>query len=314
MDKITVIIPVYNAEPTLPGCVQAVLDQSHHHLELILVNDGSSDGSGALCDGFACADSRVQVLHQPNSGVSAARNRGLSMATGEFITFLDADDIVPPNYLEVLHDACRDADIAVCDVVSIQDGRELVRFTHPDGVLAQREALDFLLTRRKINSGPYAKLFRREVLAGLAFPSLKAYEDILFVREAFCRAERIAVTDRTEYRYIQNPAGAMSGFAKAPSTDIVRATGELLAFIDARTDLSPETFYITASHLMQYVLGAAGHRESRAFLRESRRLYRRFLGPLLQCPAFPPKEKLVYLLFTCGWLYAGRKLTWIGGS
>ena len=304
MERISVIIPVYNAADTLSATVQAVLGQTYANLELILVNDGSRDASGAVCDSFA--DPRVRVFHQENQGVSAARNLGLSQATGEYITFLDADDIVPADYLQVLYDACRDADIAVCDVVSIQDGREKNRFTHPKAILTQREALDFLLTRRRINSGPYAKLFRRDVLEGLTFPPLKAYEDILFIREAFCCADRIAVTDRTEYRYIQNPAGAMSSFFKAPSPNIIRATDALLEFIDSRPDLSPECFYITASHLMQYAMPAAQNPEGRDFVLQSRKLYRKYWRQLLACSSCPWKEKLVYSLFILGWLYDRR--------
>lgn len=312
MEKITIIIPVYNAAATLESCVRAVLDQTRRELELILVNDGSADGSGVLCDSFT--DPRVQVFHQENRGVSAARNLGLSQADGAYITFLDADDVVPADYLEVLHTACSDADVAVCDVVSIQDGRELTRFTLEPCVLSQTEALDLLLTRRKINSGPCAKLFRREVLEGLTFPPLKAYEDILFVRDAFCRARHIAATNRTEYRYIQNPAGAMSSFFKAPSMDIIRATDDLLAYIVGRRELNPETFYITASHLMQYAMPLAGRSEGRSFVQESRKLYRKYLGELLRCSAFPTKEKIVYLLFVFGWLYTDRRLIRIGGT
>lgn len=314
MEKITIIIPVYNATATLGSCVRAVLSQTWQELELILVNDGSQDGSGALCDRFALEDPRIRVFHQENKGVSAARNLGLSQARGAFVTFLDSDDVIPTDYLAVLHSACRNADIAVCDVVSIQDGRELTRFTHPDAVLTQTEALGFLLTRRKINSGPCAKLFRREVLEGLTFPPLKAYEDILFVREAFCRARRIATTDCTEYRYIQNPTGAMSSFLKAPSTDIIRATDSLLEFIGSRRDLSPETFYITASHLMQYAMPLIRIPEGRSFVSASRKLYRKYLRELLRCSAFPVKEKIVFLLFVCGWLYVDRRLIWIGGT
>lgn len=301
MEHISVIIPVYNAADTLATTVQAVLAQTYADLELLLINDGSTDGSAAVFDSFT--DPRVRVFHQENRGVSASRNLGLSQASGEYITFLDADDIVPADYFQVLYDACRNADIAVCDVVSIQDDQELARFTHPDAVLTQQEALDFLLTRRRINSGPYAKLFRREMLQGLTFPPLKAYEDILFVREAFCRADRIAVTDRTEYRYIQNPAGAMSGFFKAPSADIIRATDALLDFLGTRRDLSPDCFYITASHLMQYAMPAAQNPEAKDFVLQSRKLYRKYWWQLLNCSAFPWKEKITFSLFILGWMY-----------
>lgn len=311
MEKISVIIPVYNAGTMLIGCVQAVLGQTYSDIELILVNDGSQDGSGALCDSFT--DPRVRVFHQENKGVSAARNLGLAQAAGTYITFLDADDIVPPDYLQVLYDACQCADIAVCDVVCVQDGQETIRFTHPEAILSRLEALNFLLTRRKINSGPYAKLFRREMVGGLIFPPLKAYEDILFVKDAFCRAGTIAITNRTEYRYLQNPTGAMSNYFKAPSLDIICATEALLEFLAADRDLDPECFYITVSHLMQYVISIAQNAEGREFIRQARGLYRRFWRQILNCPAFPKKEKIVYSLFICGWLYADGTMRWIGG-
>ena len=310
MEKISVIIPAYNAEDTVDEIVRVVLGQTYSNLVLILVNDGSTDGTASLCDGFA--DPRVRVFHQKNSGVSAARNLGLSQARGDYVTFLDADDVVPLDYLAVLYNACCNADIAVCDVVSIQEGCELVRFTCPNGVLTQKQALDFLLERRGINSGPCAKLFKRSILEGLRFPALKAYEDILFVREAFCQAKRIAVTDRTEYRYIQNPTGAMNRFFKDPSLDIVRATEELLAFLEKRPDLSPRCFYITVSHLMQYAMPVAQNHGRKDFVLQSRKLYRKYWWQLLTCSAFPWKEKLAYSLFALGWLYTNCSIKWIG--
>lgn len=311
--KISVIVPVYNAELTLTDCVRAVLDQSYTDLELILINDGSRDGSGELCDQFAAQDARVQTFYQENKGVSAARNLGLAKATGTFVAFLDADDVVPQDYLQILHSACQDADIAVCDVAVVQDGYELSRFTLPEGYLTQREALNFLLSRKKINSGPGAKLYRREVLQGLMYPPLKAYEDILFARDAFSRAERIAVTDRTEYRYVQNPEGAMSGFHKTPSTDIILAAEDLLEWLSHHRNLDPACIYITVSHLMQYAKQMTEKAEGRYFVQQTRSLYRKYLREIWGCSAFPWKEKIVYTLFTCGWLYADRTIKWIGG-
>jgi hypothetical protein len=185
-----------------------------------------------------------------------------------------------------------------------------MRFTLENTVLTQTQALNYLLMRRGINSGPCAKLFRREIVQDLKFPPMKAYEDILFVREAFCRAEKIAVTNQTEYRYIQNNSGAMSVFRKAPSTDIVEATKQLLLFIRTRTDLDPKACYITASHLMQYVQPIMDNREpqARKFVRAASRLTRSCTLRILRCPAFPLKEKAVFILFAAGWLYHNRRL------
>lgn len=295
MEKISIILPVYNGEATLPGMVRAVLAQSHENWELLLVDDGSADGTGAVCDSFAAADDRVRVFHQPHRGVSAARNLGLAQAAGEYIAFLDADDLVLPEYFGVLHGAIGEHGIALCDVVSLRRGRETGRFTLPGVVLTRREALSLLLQRQKISTGPCGKLFRRETVAGLEFPPLAVYEDILFVREAFSRTNRVAVTDRTQYRYLQNPAGTMARFGSEQAADLLRATRELLEF-QLREDLGPLAFYATVSHLLQGTR-AAGDADSH---RRARMLLRKYLGYILRCPAFPRKERVYYLLYALG--------------
>lgn len=127
---ILIIIPVYNAEKTLSRCVDSILSQIYHDFTLILVDDGSQDGSGKICDGYAEKDSRIKVIHKENGGVSSARNAGLAISAGEYITFLDADDTVPNDYLSCLYDCitANRADIAVCDVAFIRNGTEAMAF------------------------------------------------------------------------------------------------------------------------------------------------------------------------------------------
>ena len=305
--KISAIVPIFNAAETIGNLIKCLLQQTEKHFEVILVDDGSTDDSAAICQQTAGQDIRFHYIRQENAGVSAARNLGLREARGEYITFLDADDVIAPNYLQELLGACENADIAVCDVVVREGETEVKRFSLEPCILAQNEALNALLTRQTINSGPCAKLFRREILNSLSFPALKAYEDILFVKNAFANAQRVAVTNRTEYVYIQNPHGAMSGFLRAPSLDIVKATEELLAFIVSRTDLSPQTFYITASHLMQYVQPLIHEPiDNVGFIRSARKLYGKYKMQILRCSAFPWKEKVVYLAFTYGWILTGK--------
>ena len=312
---ITVIIPIFNAAEAIETMMECLLSQDEKNYEVILVDDGSTDASGAICREMVIRDPRFRYFYQPNAGVSAARNRGLQEAVGDFITFLDADDCIPPNYLQELLCICEQADIAVCDVVVQESGEECRRFTHTPCVMSQTEALNALFTRQTVNSGPCAKLFRRDVLSSLSFPPLKTYEDILFIKSAFANAQRIAVTNRTEYVYIQNPQGAMSSFQKMPSLDIVKATDELLGFIHMRRNLDPQTFYITASHLMQYVQPlmdkpAVG---SAVFIKGAQQLYRKYKMQILRCSAFPWKEKVIYLAFAYGWRYKNKRWVRTGG-
>lgn len=309
---ISVIIPVYNAGSRLSELLKCLYSQSERDFEVLLINDGSMDGSDQICEEAAAADSRFSCIHQANKGVSSARNCGLQRARGEYITFLDADDKIDPEYFHSLLSLCREqrADVAVCDVIVERNGREVSRFACDKKSMTQKEALNYLLTRRQVNSGPCAKLYRRELIEGLVFPPLKAYEDILFVKEAFCRANRIAATSSTAYHYVENSQGAMGIFLRTPSRDIIEATGQLLSFLKGRPELDPECFYITASHLMQYVQSALPCQleEQRRFVFESKELYQRHRRDILTCEAFPRKEKLLYLAFTYGWLYENKKI------
>ena len=144
--KISVIVPVYKAEAWLARCVDSILAQTFRDLEVILVDDGSPDGSGALCEGYAAADSRVKAIHKANGGVSSARNAGIEAASGEWVAFVDSDDWLEPDYLERLADRLTGPD---CDVVMggarITDGVSITgRPCPPRPTLTKEELLGFL--------------------------------------------------------------------------------------------------------------------------------------------------------------------------
>lgn len=300
---VSIIIPIYNAEKSLPALIECILKQTYQNIEVIFINDGSKDNSYSICKKIVASDSRFSVLNQQNNGVSDARNNGLKKAKGEFITFIDADDKIPDYYIEELMDAQKKtkADIVACDVVMVIKGNESSRFTLEDTVLRNDEALELLLTRRNINSGPCAKLIKTEIIGETVFPKLKVYEDILFVKEIFSKANRIAVTNKTEYMYIQNTESAMHKTSKTPSEDIIVATEELARYIEANK-MSDECMYITLSHLFQYVQRMLKDSTSTArdFVKMSRKLYRKYMVNILKCKAFPWKEKVIFVMFCFG--------------
>lgn len=298
---ISIIIPVFNPGDRFPALLDCVQRQTEGGFEVLLIDDGSTDGSEIVCDLYAHRDSRFHAIHQPNSGVSAARNRGLSEAKGEYITFLDADDEIPANYLSVLLETQREtrADVVACDVVVIQDGEEKKRSTKKFSVLEQKDALNLLLSRKDISTGPCAKLFHARVLDGAKFPPLCVYEDILFVRDVFSNAEKIAVTDQTEYRYIQNEGSAMHRHTSTPSLDIIVATDDLAEYICRHPELDPSCFYITISHMMQYAIPLMKSREgkNRAFLRVAMEELKKYQWKIIACRAFPWKEKALFIWY-----------------
>ena len=297
---ISVIVPIYNAEKYLPELLTSLEKQTDKDLEIILINDGSTDGSADICRQAADKDKRVHYIYQNNSGVAAARNHALNIATGEYVAFLDADDAVDDNYFSELLVACSDADISVCDIsIETRNGDNIKRFTAGNSSFTAVQALDLLLQRIKINSGPCGKLFKRETISEVTFPTLKAYEDILFVKDAFAKANSIRSTSSTAYHYYQNTGSAMDNQKKMPSLDIVKANDELIEFISAHKELNPRCLYITISHLYQYVLALdRDNPESKVFRKAVQKLYRKNWLRLLSCSAFPWKEKIVYSLFT----------------
>lgn len=204
--KISVIVPVFNCEVFLSDCVASILAQSYRNLEIILIDDGSTDTSGALCDSFADEDSRIQVIHQSNQGVSAARNEGMRIANGDLISFIDADDTLDSDMYEFLVNLLEqyDADIAHCAYRHVV-GEEirLVHDTKKVYLQDRQKALQCLVGSTLFVGSLWNKLYRREILCGITFDeSLKINEDILFNYWAFKNAKKTVFADSAKYNYI----------------------------------------------------------------------------------------------------------------
>lgn len=204
------VVPVFNVGSLLEACVQSVLSQTHQAVEVILVDDGSTDGSGQLCDQIARTDRRVIVIHQSNGGLSDARNCGIAAATGEFITFVDGDDFVSEDYVELLLAPFR---IEGVDFSSIGFVRVLGGSTTsaakgstgtPEFAVWEREhALERLFLQRGITTSAWGKLCRRELLDGIEYPVGAIHEDLPVTHRLLSRARRVAVVHAVAYYYVQ---------------------------------------------------------------------------------------------------------------
>lgn len=227
MPAISVIVPVYKAEKFLDKCVESILNQTFEDFELLLIDDGSPDNSGVMCDGYAARDSRVRVLHQENGGVSKARNAGMAAAQGEYLAFCDSDDYLELNALERLYTALIEsgADTAGCGHYYIwPDGRlqaeagalpagvyeaEALRTGIVEPLLGQR--LDF--GNGVFNGFVVRFLYSRAVICSNAIAFEGAYlEDELFLMEYFLRAEKLVMVDDPLYYYLQNPASVTRNY------------------------------------------------------------------------------------------------------
>lgn len=199
---ISVVVPVYNVEHYLKKCVDSICHQTYRNLEIILVDDGSTDCSGSLCDEFATSDSRIRVIHKSNGGLSDARNAGMELASGEWWMFVDSDDYIAPDTAETLLLAAVEnhCEIAICNMMRIyEDGKQEPFYcpvTEPT-IWAGEQRFETLRQPSVCN-----KLFRADLFKELRFPKRKFYEDTFVYHVLAHRANRIALTGLSGYYYL----------------------------------------------------------------------------------------------------------------
>ena len=203
--SISVIVPVYKAEPFLHRCVESILSQTYTELDVVLVDDGSPDGCPALCDAYAAEDSRVQVVHKANGGLSSARNAGLRAAKGDWIMFVDADDWVAPDMAACLMEAAREteADIAECGYISFFNEARQFETLCTGKVTAQgsEEALDAIMGEQLFRSIVCNKLYTKRVAGEVYFPEGKMHEDEFVVHQYYLNARQVVFVDVAKYYY-----------------------------------------------------------------------------------------------------------------
>ena len=201
---ISVIVPVYKVEDYLDRCVESVLAQDFEDFELILVDDGSPDRCGRMCDSWAGKDRRIRVIHKENGGLSSARNSGIDHAAGSYISFIDSDDWVTKEYLSYLlflfDDSCS---ITACNHTVIRNGKgkDNSRTGTEKLVLTRRQAFEEVLFHGCIDVSGWGKLYKREVFNGLRFPKGRLFEDTYLFGEILERTEYIAFGSRACYMY-----------------------------------------------------------------------------------------------------------------
>lgn len=223
--KISVIVPVYNVEPYLRRCLDSITGQTYGNLEIILVDDGSADGSGAICDEYAARDSRIRASHQPNGGVSSARNAGLASASGEWIGWVDSDDWIEPEMYERLLGRAlgQGADIAVCGRLEHHRNRLVPFGWDQETLLDREEAMELLLRNEVVQSYLCDKLWRRELFAGITFPEGRTFEDIQVMHRLFARAQRVVCLPDIMYHYIQRSGSIVADQSLQNRLDHYRA-------------------------------------------------------------------------------------------
>ena len=211
MDLISVIVPIYNVEPYLNQCIESIVKQTYNNLEIILVDDGSSDRCPAICDAWAKKDNRIRVIHQKNAGGGAARNAALNIAQGELIAFVDSDDYIAPDmYAHLVSLLEQGADIAECGHINVTD--DAVTFAEcsfKTQKYTMEEAMHLHIQDIAFRQLIWNKLYRREIIGSIRFPKGKKIDDEFFTYQILGNARTLIRSDRICYAYRQQTDSVM---------------------------------------------------------------------------------------------------------
>lgn len=255
---ISIIVPIYNVAEYLPACLDSVTNQSYKELEIILVDDGSTDGSADICDCYAEKDVRIKVIHKENAGVAEARNTGLDAISGEYFCFTDGDDTIEPDYVATMFQLLTEnqADIAACMYVfRWNDGRRkrTRNAEYPDDHIftdSSRDALAKMLKNNAYcptsNCKLYKNIFRKN-----RFQNYAIGEDMLFVTTCLFTSEKIVMTNQPLYNYMQHEASVMHSVNPDKIYDVVRSGDAMLSIIpaDEKKLQKAASYYIVEKNL-----------------------------------------------------------------
>ena len=295
MPKISVIVPVYKVEKYLENCVDSLRNQTFQDIEIILVDDGSPDSCSAICDRFAALDRRITVIHQRNQGLSCARNAGIDRATGCYFCFVDSDDLVSPDYCQVLLNLLEGTafDFSVCGVCRFRDG------TAPSPTLeigtakavSNEEYLKMQLEKRT-EFGVWNKLFRREVFDHIRFLPGRLNEDVIFSADILANLSHGAIYTHSQlYLYRQREDSIVSDQAMRGSSDCIFA-GEYL--LDAVLQYAPDLEKQALRYALDYpwmfvdpIYVGRTFRKNKVYLQSLQNFLRRHLQQYEDLDIFP---------------------------
>lgn len=323
MIAISIIVPVYNAAQYLPRCIESIINQEEKKWELILIDDGSNDGSGEICDRYASFDSRIIVIHKVNEGVSIARNVGISLSRANWICFIDSDDWVEAHYLSDLLYWANDEDTIVYgNLIHDYSGGKpsFIGCNYQNGEycnLNSKDAGRFIVSNRIVENGyPVAKIFSKKILkTGIRFsPDISLHEDHIFVLNCLLAAKHIILSSIPNYHYVHRPPTAQSlSKKKHPAENMIVASTELLKAVESVidkfcvNDVSYTKRLYTMLGLNQLVVAAlnANNNEIRMVgnaIRNKKKLFKQYYSPNHSYVKIIPMLFFLKLDFVVSWI------------
>lgn len=316
---ISVIVPVYKVEDYLSRCVDSILAQTYRNLEIILVDDGSPDNCGRICDDYAHRDPRIRVIHKVNGGLSSARNAGLDTARGEYIAFVDSDDWIEPEMYEtMLALAIREDVPLVCagryDVESETGERKLGLCPVKTEVITGEETARRIFTWEGMDSAAWDKLYRRKLFDSIRYPVGVVVEDVPVTYRLALKAGRVAMCDKPFVNYFHRPGSITTATVSEKTFHFSRHTALIYPQICREYPALVDAARYQRIRSLRYDLLTLelADRESREIFREqyarSQRELKKHLGFIVKSPMFSRQDKLTDLLLGTGFYRPFRKL------
>lgn len=232
---ISLIIPVYKVEKYLEKCIQSVINQTYENLQIILVDDGSPDNCGKICDEYAKKDHRIEVIHKSNGGLSDARNKGLEIAKGEYIGFVDSDDYIEADMYEVLYNLLKqyNADVSICNFYTVSQGK--ISIKNADNGINEYNRIEILkeiLLDKNVQSYAWNKLYKKELFDEIKYPIGKKYEDIGTTFYLLEKCNKVVVTGKSEYYYINRQDSIVNNVTESTITDYIELIMQRYDYIE----------------------------------------------------------------------------------
>ena len=306
MEKVAIIVPVYNAEKFLKYSVESMINQTYSNLEIVLVNDGSTDKSGLLCDEYAQKDNRVKVIHVDNGGQSRARNIGVKNATADWIVFLDSDDYyekVAVEYLVALRDKFN-ADMAATTVVEVRNYEEKDTLDRVDlegaTVLNRETALEEMFYGNTVGTHPGGKLYKKEIVEKYPFPEGVIYEDLAIAYEHINACMKIAVGKHNLYKYYRRTGSIVNSKFNPKILDFFKAMD--LNFDYIKRDFPNNSSMMKAANSRYvlnglHVVNAMLKSNMTTELKKQRKDFSKYWKDVMKNPRVIKKNKVKYGLF-----------------
>ena len=252
---ISVIVPVYKVEKCIHKCIESIINQTYDNLEIILIDDGSPDNCPKICDEYALRDNRIKVIHQENKGLSSARNKGIELAKGEYIGFVDSDDYIEPSMFQDLYNAIveNNVDISICNFYVINDKtkEKNVKNSCENKQYNKMEALKEILLDTHIQSYAWNKLYKRNLFEDVKYPVGKKYEDIGTTFYLFERSNKIQYIGKPEYNYLNREDSIVFNYNEQTIIDYIDIIIERYKYVEKKfEELKKYNFYYLAKTLI----------------------------------------------------------------